>query len=203
MGWVEGLTLVSETNTLALSLEIAKKQLRIEEDVTDQHDLIELCIMTAEELIEEDTARTLIQKTYDLKLQRFQRGPDSSVIRLPRPPTSSVTSITWIDNEGNSDTVSTDVWELDTSVEPNVIRLKYNQSWPSGLRGHPADVTVRFVAGYGTAPKDLPKRARMAMAMLVGHLYSNPEAVVTGTIATELPLGVQRLLYSLDWGHVA
>lgn len=34
-----------------------------------------------------------------------------------------------------------------------------------------------------------------AMLLIIGHYYSNRESVVTGTIATELPLGVEALLY--------
>lgn len=36
---------------------------------------------------------------------------------------------------------------------------------------------------------------RMGILMLLGHLYENRESVVTGTIATELPMSTASLLF--------
>lgn len=75
-----------------------------------------------------------------------------------------------------------------------------------------AQASVDFVENYcdGTLVTELtppPENAEplrevlfspgiwQAMLLLIGHYYSNRESVVTGTIATELPLGVEALLY--------
>ncbi|WP_313489172.1 head-tail connector protein [Stutzerimonas nitrititolerans] len=41
-----------------------------------------------------------------------------------------------------------------------------------------------------------------ACLLILGHLYANREDVVTGTIATDLPMGSQALLtpYRVGWG---
>ncbi|MFQ6574136.1 head-tail connector protein [Pseudomonas sp. UM16] len=47
---------------------------------------------------------------------------------------------------------------------------------------------------------DFPASFKAALLLLIGHSYANREAIVTGTIATELPLAVDSLLWSSrDW----
>jgi uncharacterized phiE125 gp8 family phage protein len=57
-----------------------------------------------------------------------------------------------------------------------------------------ATVTVRFVAGYGANPGDVPEPLRQAMLLLIGHYYENREAVAAGTL-TELPFAVASLVF--------
>lgn len=48
--------------------------------------------------------------------------------------------------------------------------------------------------------KDFPASFKAALLLLIGHSYANREAIVTGTIAAELPLAVESLLWSSrDW----
>lgn len=47
---------------------------------------------------------------------------------------------------------------------------------------------------------DFPASFKAALLLLIGHSYANREAIVTGTIATELPMAVDSLLWSSrDW----
>ena len=47
---------------------------------------------------------------------------------------------------------------------------------------------------------DFPASFKAALLLLIGHSYANREAIVTGTIATELPMAVDSLLWaSRDW----
>lgn len=56
-----------------------------------------------------------------------------------------------------------------------------------------------YQAGYTVDPRDAdvwaaPDDIQLAVKLLVGNYFENREAVVTGTISTELDLGVQMLL---------
>jgi len=55
---------------------------------------------------------------------------------------------------------------------------------------------VEYTAGWATAA-DVPARVKNAIMFLATHWYRNKTAVVTGTIATELPLGWQVLVDGL------
>ena len=49
-------------------------------------------------------------------------------------------------------------------------------------------------AGYGLAESgDVPDGILQGMLLMIGHLYENRQAVITGTIATELPMTTRSL----------
>jgi uncharacterized phiE125 gp8 family phage protein len=50
-------------------------------------------------------------------------------------------------------------------------------------------ITVRIVCGYSAVPEPL----RLAMLLLIGHWWTNRDAVTTNSLA-ELPLGVDSLM---------
>ncbi|WP_444757139.1 head-tail connector protein [Pseudomonas sp. A014] len=68
-----------------------------------------------------------------------------------------------------------------------------------------AESALAWALWYCDNPKlvgieDFPASFKAALLLLIGHSYANREAVVTGTIATELPLAVESLLWSCrDW----
>lgn len=81
-----------------------------------------------------------------------------------------------------------------------MIAPAYGTSWPS-TRPQREAVQVVYVAGYGAA-SDVPANVRQAILLQVGHMYANREAVVTGTIATTIPLAVRSLLGASEVGHL-
>jgi len=69
------------------------------------------------------------------------------------------------------------------------------------LIGLYAESALAWSLWYCDNPKlievsDFKASFKAALLLLVGHSYASREAVVTGTIATELPLGVESLLWS-------
>jgi uncharacterized phiE125 gp8 family phage protein len=165
-----------------------KTHLRVTTDLEDT--LLSTLITAARRGVEAHTERALVSQTWTLKLDAF---PD--VICVPMPPLSSVSSITYIDTAGDSQTLASSVYTTDTDSEPGRIFLAEDQSWPTTNARRQA-VTVTFVAGYGAATA-VPEDIKAAILLTVGHLYANREAVVVGTIASELPMGVRSLLSPL------
>jgi uncharacterized phiE125 gp8 family phage protein len=53
-----------------------------------------------------------------------------------------------------------------------------------------------YICGYGAAATNVPPALRQAMLLLIAHWFENREAVVTGTIATTIPLSARSLIYS-------
>src|SRR3546814_2053287 len=51
--------------------------------------------------------------------------------------------------------------------------------------------TVTYPAGY--APEEVPVALVQAMLLLIGHSFSNREAVSVGNTGSEIPLGVESL----------
>lgn len=132
--------------------------------------------------------RTLLTTTWQLKLDAFPAGE----LRLPLPPLQSVSSIAYVDSNGDSQTLSSSAYTVDTTSEPGRVYPAYGTSWPSTL-AHPNSVTVTFVAGY-TSRDRVPATTRTGIAQLVSNWFENREPVVTGTIATKIPLHAEVLL---------
>jgi uncharacterized phiE125 gp8 family phage protein len=179
-----------------LSLAEAKLHLRV--DSTDEDSLIESLIVAAREYVENRTDRQLVTATYVLNLRTFpvclERNEQWYEIHLPKPPLQSVTSVTYVDLAGNTQTLSTGDYVVDNSQVIGRILPSYLQFWPVA-RDFPNSVTVTYVAGYGTA-ENIPEGIRAAMKLIIGHLYANREAVNVGNIVNELPMAVDALLGS-------
>jgi len=179
------------TQTVAPSVEPvavdeARDHLRI--DTTDDDALLQSYIIAARTHAENITNRQLVRATFTLKFDQFP-----AFIVCPRPPLSSVTSITYTDTAGDTQTFSSDSYSADTNSDPGRIDLAYGESWPS-TRGDHNNIVVTFVAGYGTAATDVPEPIRVAMLMMVGHWYENREAVADVRL-NEVPFATESLLW--------
>ena len=170
-----------------LSTADAKTHLRV--DHSEEDGLIDDYVEAARRQVELFTRRALVNTTFTLKLDAFPVE-----IRTPRSPLSSVTSITHIDCDGNSQTVASSVYDVDTDTEPGRIFLKFDQSWPDTRTINNA-VTVTFVAGFGSAASSVPESLRSAVRLLAAHYYEQREPVVVGTTTAKIPMSVESLLW--------
>lgn len=190
-----GLTLVTPPAEEPFDLAAAKLHLR--EDDTGQDSIVSALITAARSYCESFLNRALITQTWDLTLDCFpytyRPGVDSNAIMVPRAPLQSVTSITYLDTNGTSQTLASTEYIVDPKQEPGRIVPAHGKSWPSAQDRVNA-VVVRFVAGYGAAAA-VPEKIKAAMKLLIGHWYENREGVVTGTITTEIPMAVESLLW--------
>ena len=175
-----------------ISLEDAKSYLRITSPDPDA--MVAALLAAARDRAERRCERAWITQEFVAHLDGFWGGAD---LLLPYPPLQSVEAIKYLsDDVGTELTVATTVYEVDTTDEPGRIRLKPGQSWPTAYSRSRA-VRIEFTAGYGDEPEDVPDSARHAVRLLLGHYDRNRAAVVTGTIATELPEAVEALLSTL------
>lgn len=190
-----GLSVVTAPTREPLSLDEAKDHLR--ETNADQDGLIAGYILAAREMVESSTHRRLMTQTLDYTID--DSWPCERVgayerlrIRLPVNPVQSVTSITYVDTDGATQTLSSALYVLRADGPVAYIDMAYGASWPIP-RWQPAAITVRFVAGWSMS--DVPNPLMQAMRMLVGHFYASREAVGPANQA-EIPLGVEALLSS-------
>jgi len=184
------LELVTAPTVEPVSLQEAKDHLRVDNDVEDA--LIEALIAAARQHLDGRDGwlgRQLMTATWDLTLNDFP-GPD--FIRLPLPPIQSITSITYVDTAGASQTFEASKYSLsaDKHWRPRV-DLAHNESWPS-TRNQRDAVTVRFIAGYGVQ-RDLPAPIRAAMLLMVGNLFENREEINIGNIVNLIPTAAALL----------
>ena len=163
----------------------ARLHARIEEDEDDT--LVDNLIVAARQYSEHETGRQYITATWKLYLNNFQRE-----IVLPRPPLGTVSSIKYLDTNGDQQTLADTVYQVSTEDEPARITLAYGQSWPA-CRVIKDSIVVEYTAGYGAAGRSVPAAARQAMLLYISHLYENREPVIIGVSASPIPMTISAL----------
>lgn len=192
------LSLVTAPAVEPVSLGEAKVHLRVPAEVNDEDALIANLIAAAREQLETVTRRLFITTTMDWKLDAF---PDCDVLELPVANISSITSITYVDTAGVTQTWSSTRYVSDLPTAPKAPRGRiepaYGEFWPT-TRAQVNAVTIRFVAGFGSTPESVPESLRTAIKMLAAHWFNSgrePVAVGVGIGAVEIPKTVDWLAW--------
>ena len=168
-----------------VTLDEVKKHLRVEHTDDDQY--INALCLAATSWAEKFQHRTYVKRPRTMVLDKFPM-----VIRPKYPPLISVTSIVYIDLNGDSQTLAASQYRVDTVTEPGRITEAYEVSWPD-TRDITNAVTITYIAGYGTEAA-VPDEIKAAIKLMVGHLYEHREAVSEIKLE-KVPLSVQHLLW--------
>lgn len=164
------------------TLAEAKAHLRVDHD--DENDLIAIYMAAAVSAIDGPRGRlkkALLAQTWETAFDAFP----SAEIRLPVMPLLSVTSVTYTDEDGVSQTLDGSAYEVDAYSDYGWIIPTGN--WPATMATVNA-VVVRWVAGGDVCPPDI----KAAMLLMLGHLYEN-RAAVSGEAVHEVPLAVAAI----------
>lgn len=135
-------------------------------------------VSLAVEIAEDITGRSLASKKYSYKLDRF---PCGAFIYLPMPPlltSTCISSITYIDTDGSTDTWGSTYYTVDAHSVPARLTPAYQETWPIALNV-PNAVTITYDAGYASSSQ-VPFGLLHAVKFMVGHWWSNRQDVVTG-----------------------
>lgn len=160
--------------------------------IDDGHQDVEIVrwIAAARAQVEHATDRKLHTQTWRLKMDRFPCGP----IWLPFPPVTSVTSITYLDQTGATQTWSSALYVTDLPTGPKAAPARivpaYSLTYPS-TRDQINAVTVEFVCGYGEG--NVPMELVQAMLLLMTHWNENRTMVATGQTTS---IEIQK---TFDW----
>lgn len=147
-----------------MTVEVAKAHCRISDDT--ENALVLTFLKAARQDAELYLGRGLLTQTWKLVLDDF-----AETIWLPMAaPLQSVTSITYYDGDGVSQTLASSVYTVHTASEPGRIMLGVNQAWPSVqcLRG--SAVTITYVVGW-TTEDAVPDHITNGIALLTSARY--------------------------------
>lgn len=157
------LKLVTPPTELPLTLEEVKVHLRVDHSAEDA--LITGLISAATNHVQNITNRQLMRATYRLSLDRLP-----SSFPLPRPPYAAITSITAIDEAEQVVEFEETFYRVDELDHATIYGLKESGWYASTYK----DIVVEYQAGYATAA-DVPADIKVAMLLIIGHLYENRE----------------------------
>ena len=163
-------------------------------DGSDEDTLIGNLAAASRAYVEMSTNRQMITATWVYKFDTFPQGD----IVLPISPLQSVTSITYVDTAGATQTWSSGLYTVDTASDVGRVRPIYDEDYPSS-RGYAQDIVVTFVAGYGDASSDVPATALTAIKLLASNWFENRESNAPIELK-EVPMALQTLIWSLKDG---
>lgn len=191
-----GITVVTPPAVEPITLDEALSQAKITADTEDG--LIAGFMIAARTFAENVLGRPLIKRTYDFTLDYcwpLIRTPATyggwyyrTRIELPRTPVLGVSFVQYVDGDGNTQTLDASQYAVSMNQVVPFIEPAYNVDWPTP-RFQPEAITVRFDAGYGSGPGDIPENIRQAMLMMVAFLYDN-----RGNAEVQIPSVVTTLL---------
>lgn len=186
-------------NWLVEPITIVEARLHLKLDATgspathEDDDLVRAHMQTAREWCEAYTRRSFVRRTVRMAFDAFPEG--GGELELWAPPVGSVTSITYLDDDGAEQTLATSVYTVDTDAAPARVCLKIDQVWPS-TASLPQAVKVTYTSGYApsTSPADyrvnIPAAIKAAMKLTIAHLYENRGDYDAG----QLPAAAKALL---------
>lgn len=175
-----GLTLLQAPAEEPVSLAEAKLHLRVD-DATDDA-LIGALITQARERAERVTGRALVTQQWR---QTWDTWPAGGILRPRRPPLVSVQSVSYLDDAGARQTVDGADYLITTDTAPGCIQPAWGLAWPA-CRAVAGSVRVDYTAGHGAAAA-VPASIKGWIKLAVGAWYGQREAIITGTIVTDLP----------------
>lgn len=192
-------TLVTGPSVEPVTLDELKAWAKI--DSADEDALLTSLIAAARDAAEQYLRRALITQTVRLTLDLDGRGIDlpegvydlpvsaiygglPTVVELPRPPVSSVTSVVTYDLDNSPGTFAPANYTL--NADGNRLVLAFGATWPSNLRPVAA-CEITYTAGYGDSAASVPQSIRTAVLMHAQTMYD-------GRIVCDMPENCQRLL---------
>ena len=182
-------TAIGESSTLPISTAEAKTHLRVVHDEDDTYILT--LINAATDWAEEFCRRKFMSQTAYLYLPAF---PGADYIKVPFGELQSVTSISYEDADGATQTLSSALYDVITDQLLGKVRLEPNETWPITESGRENAVTVTFLCGYGDESA-VPAPIKHALKLWISHLYEVREPVIIGTITAKMPLSIEALLW--------
>ncbi len=171
---------VKDASSEAVTLTEVKNQLRIGTG-SENDEAFTLFIAAIRHKTETFLGKTLITSTWSYSIDKFCDG-----LVLPMGPIQSISSITYIDTNGDEQTLASSEFQFDRSGR---LMPAYGQTWPD-TRTQMDAVTIEYVAGDTEASPDI----KLAMLLWIGACDINRENNQIGVSVTEIPDGAKNAL---------
>lgn len=178
-----------------VSLAEVKAQCRIDGTAEDTH--LAGLITKARRRCESFTGRSLITQTRRIELDCW---PRDGVIFLPRGPVQSISSFTYVDTGGTTQTL-TEGTHYEKQITDESARLipAYGTVWPA-VRQTLGPIKVTYVCGYGDEGSDVEPDLRHGILSLIESYDRNRGDEVSNATFSKLSTASEYLFRAHLWG---
>ena len=165
-----------------ISLSEAKNHLRI--DGSDEDTYLATIITAARRYCEQYCNRAFITQTWIQYPTKFSNG-----MKLSINPVQSVSSITYYDVDGNSQTLNSSQYQVDLSDDICRVYEAVNVDFPDTQDEKINPITITYISGYGDASTDVPMDILHAIKLMISHFFQNREMINIGQgLTTQIPM---------------
>lgn len=172
-----------------ISIETARAYTHSAEE---DDEVLAMCISSARAACENYTGRTYAKRTLELRWAELGRS-----LNVTRGPLGSVTEFGYVNTSGAEILFAPGEYSIEgRTAHTTTIRFAESFAPPSGIAiDRSSSIFLRGVFGpdattVGLVPADVVQ----AILWTAVHYFENRAPVVTGTIATELPRGIENIL---------
>lgn len=179
----------------------AKAQLRIHTDDTTYDTEITRKLAAARQWIERRFGISIISQTRKQIQDRFPCDGSWSSVKLLYPPVQSITTFSYTDSEGVTQTLvagtnysSTGLMTPTLGAQDIIIPQLYPISfWPT-IKSVPGAVSITYVAGFGADGTYVPQPVKEAVLMVLAHFFEQRQAEITGESIAKFEMDVDRVM---------
>ena len=180
--------LITAPSVEPITMDNVKSFLNIPEDDNSSDSTILEQMKAARQKVEDYLGRPLITQTREMA---FKSWPEH--IYLEGMPVQSITLITYIDDDGTTQTLSTAYYSLDDYSARHKVYLNYDYDWPSA-RCIENSIKVRYVAGYGDSGDSVPSDIIQALYIIIGNWIRYKPNLENGLPMFTIPHSALELL---------
>jgi uncharacterized phiE125 gp8 family phage protein len=171
---------VADGTLAVVTLAQAKKQLRIEDDFTDEDELIQSYIDAAVELSEKFIGGHILPKIMTIKADAFQNP-----LVFEAFPLKEVTSIKYFDADDVEQTLNPSEYIL-TKDSEKVFRIRFKNTLPATFKRYDA-VTYEIKVGMAVVPTPIKQAIKLQIADMYERREDRVEVVRTASASLLRP----------------
>ncbi len=161
------MSIIVSTAPVAEPVSVSEVKTRLGIDDHDRDSDIDQMIKAARRRVEKLLFSSLITQSLQVRTNGFP-----ACFPLAYGPVQSVTSITYTDANGDSQTLASDQYTLDANSKPAIIEPAWQVTWPT-TRDIRNSVVVEYVAGYGDTKASVPEPIRAAIIAMIDEMLCN------------------------------
>ena len=170
-----------------VSLLEAKDFMRL--DGSEDDVLVSTLITAARIHIETTLGKILITQNWSYFLDTW---PKTKTTYLPLDPIQTIEEVRFHNDQGSYEVIPLE--DYSTDIISNHPRIRFHGTKPANSTKHLNQLEIRFTAGFGDEPADVPSDLKQALLMLATHWFEQRDPIAFGGNFTEVPHTIQALL---------